>query len=322
MLCCLVCKNELVMENNPITGQKLICSGCGHEYKITNDGIPLLVVLKEDVAKFSSKALASREKVTLGPLAESIFQRELHKEPEPGRAGLQKGTGRLFNFLTQWPMKKGLEMVGREHLNGTSVLHIGVGYANEAPLLVNYGAKLIALDLAAIHLRGAKLTAEKMGFNYEEYVCSAAERLPFKGATFDIAVIQKTVSYLEDPMNAISEACRVAKRVLIVGEPTKSLVRNIFKELGLAKQIGSWTGFKLFEISRDFLESAAGNKNDVKFKRYFSKSTEAALPPRKWVRAIDRSALLASLCINAIRVLNALFGRFGNNAIAVIRPRN
>ena len=161
-----------------------------------------------------------------------------------------------------------------------------------------------------------------MGFEYEDYVSAGAERLPFKDATFDVAVMQKMVSYLEDPTNGISEACRIAKRVLIVGEPAKSGIRDIAKTLALARTIGGWTNYRLFEISLPFLMDVVGNDYKNRYERYFLKSTEAALPPRIWVRTIDRWPRLASFCIRGIKHGNLFFGRFGNNAIALIEERS
>ena len=56
LVCCLVCRNNLVLEKNSVAGQKLLCSGCSHEYKITKDGIPLLVVAKQDIARLSNQS--------------------------------------------------------------------------------------------------------------------------------------------------------------------------------------------------------------------------------------------------------------------------
>jgi len=71
-----------------------------------------------------------------------------------------------------------------------------------------------------------------------------AEDLPFEDNSFDIAALINTLEFVEDPLEALREAGRVARRRVFVG------VFNGFSWGGLFKGLKAWGGHPLFSGCR------------------------------------------------------------------------
>jgi SAM-dependent methyltransferase len=96
---------------------------------------------------------------------------------------------------------------------GRTVLDIGCGIGTSLEPLVKQGLLGTGLDPSAHMLDRAK---KKFGDRVELHE-GFAEDLPFDDNSFDYACLIKTIEFVDDPEQAISEACRVARNKLFIG---------------------------------------------------------------------------------------------------------
>lgn len=96
---------------------------------------------------------------------------------------------------------------------GERVLDIGCGDGNHLLMFNRMGLDISGIDASAYMINRAK---ERLG---KKCILKTgmAEDLPFDDNEFDIAVLINTLEFLDDPVDALIEAGRVARRKVFVG---------------------------------------------------------------------------------------------------------
>jgi SAM-dependent methyltransferase len=101
-------------------------------------------------------------------------------------------------------------LLGTE-LNGLRILEVGAGSAMCSRWLVTQGARPVASDLSAGMLGHARIAAADTGISVP-LVQADAQRLPFAGASFDVAFTAfGAVPFVADSARVMSEVARVLK---------------------------------------------------------------------------------------------------------------
>ena len=165
------------------------------------------------------------------------------------------------------------------------------------------------------------MTAERGGFEYQDYICGAAELLPFADDAFDIVVMQKTIQWWLEPEIGLREALRVARRIMIIAEPAGGFARRLFQTIGAADYVSPVTHRPINEVSERLLRGATPPGTQIRSRRYLSKAIDSSAP-RWWVTWLDRRPLLARLTVAGLCALNVVFGRLGNQIIAVVEKNS
>ncbi len=96
---------------------------------------------------------------------------------------------------------------------GERVLDIGCGAGNHLLFLSKQGLDITGIDASPYMISMAR---ERLGHR-----CALnrglAEDLPYEDNEFDLAVLINTLEFLDDPLQALKEAGRVAKRMVFIG---------------------------------------------------------------------------------------------------------
>ena len=119
---------------------------------------------------------------------------------------------------------------------GERVLDIGCGTGNHLLIFSKLGLDVSGIDASPHMIHKAK---ERLGRRCT-LKTGRAEDLPFDDNEFDLAVLINTLEFLDDPIQALREAGRVAKRNVFIG------VINSFSWNGLLKRIQGYLGDPLF----------------------------------------------------------------------------
>ena len=96
---------------------------------------------------------------------------------------------------------------------GERILDIGCGTGNHLLLFHRLGLDVTGLDASPYMLDIAR---SRLG-NKASLKIGRAEDLPFEDNEFDLATLIITLEFLDDPLEALKEAGRVAKRKVFVG---------------------------------------------------------------------------------------------------------
>jgi len=96
---------------------------------------------------------------------------------------------------------------------GERILDIGCGGGNHLLCFSKLGLDINGIDASPYMISKAR---ERLG-NRCSLKTGMAEDLPFDDNEFDLAVLINTIEFLDDPMRALEEAGRVAKRKVFIG---------------------------------------------------------------------------------------------------------
>lgn len=125
---------------------------------------------------------------------------------------------------------------------GERVLDIGCGTGNHLLFFSRLGLDISGIDASPYMIEKAK---KRLG-----HCCTfkkgIAENLPFDDNEFDLAVFICTLEFLDDPLQALREAGRVANRKVFIG------VINSLSLSGLKKRIQGYLGDPLFSHTKFF----------------------------------------------------------------------
>ena len=120
------------------------------------------------------------------------------------------------------------------------VLDIGCGTGNHLLIFSKLGLDVSGIDASHHMIEKAK---ERLGHRCT-LKRAMAEDLPFDDNEFDLAIFINTLEYLDDPIQALREAGRVANRKVFVG------VINSLSWNGLKKRIQGYLGDPLFSYAK------------------------------------------------------------------------
>lgn len=125
---------------------------------------------------------------------------------------------------------------------GQRILDIGCGTGNHLIILSKLGLDVSGIDASPYMIRKAK---ERLGHRCT-LKTGMAEDLPFTDNEFDLAVFINTLEFLDDPLQALREAGRVASQKVFVG------VLNSLSWNGLLKRVQGYLGRTLFSQAKLF----------------------------------------------------------------------
>ena len=131
-----------------------------------------------------------------------------------------KHAARLYRFWCQSPQGRAMERSAERLIlqlldprPGERVLDIGCGYGNQLLFFSKLGLDINGVDASPHMINKAR---ERLG-NRCSLKTGMAQDLPYDDNEFDFAVLINTLEFLDDPLQALREAGRVAKRKVFVG---------------------------------------------------------------------------------------------------------
>lgn len=128
------------------------------------------------------------------------------------------------------------------HFTGAStVLEIGCGTGHFTRILERQGLAPVGLDRSPAMLGELRRHAPRL-----PVVLADAHRLPLASGAVDLSIFVTTLEFLEDPLRALGEAVRVARRGLVV------LVLNRWSPGGFARRWGRDSRGALLRHARDY----------------------------------------------------------------------
>jgi SAM-dependent methyltransferase len=208
LLACPGCHGELRFGASAAT-----CAGCGAGYRL-DGGIPLL--LASDVGAHARAQAAAHDSATAPEL-------EIERP---------RGTPALFGWLAVERFRRSVAGV-EGLLRGATAAVVCSGPGMDAELLAGAGARPLALDVSAGALQRARERFRRRAIAATPAV-ALAERLPLRDGAVDVAYVHDGLHHLEDPAAGLREMARVARRAVIVSEPTDSPVTRLAVRAGLA----------------------------------------------------------------------------------------
>ena len=119
---------------------------------------------------------------------------------------------------------------------GDRVLDIGCGTGNHLIMFSKMGLNVSGVDASSQMLERARA---RLG-NKSNFKIGMAEDLPFDDNEFDLAVLINTLEFLDNPLSALREAGRVARKKIFIG------VLNSFSWNGVLKTIQGYFGDPIF----------------------------------------------------------------------------
>jgi SAM-dependent methyltransferase len=146
--------------------------------------------------------------------------------------------GYVFDFRDAWAWEKQAGLAAaraisdREHRllarllrphAGESLLEIGCGIGGTLAFLADFGLRLAGIDPSEPMLDIARQRAGRR----VQYHRGVAENLPFDDNEFHYAVFTGTLEFVDDPEQAVAEACRVAKDKLYIGAVNRYALRAV-----------------------------------------------------------------------------------------------
>jgi ubiquinone/menaquinone biosynthesis C-methylase UbiE len=170
-------------------------------------------------------------------------------------------------------------------VRGERILDIGCGTGRQLCLFLEKGADVTGLDPSPHMLEIAK---KKVGRRVRLHE-GEAEDLPFEDNSFDVATLVTTLEFVDDPQEALKEACRVAKDRIFLG------VLNRYSLKGIERRVKGIFSESVFNRARFF--SVWGLRRQLREVLGETPSRWATVPQlpaslRRYTRCIERSALV------------------------------
>ena len=112
-------------------------------------------------------------------------------------------------------------------IQGESLLDIGCGSGASIKPFIDKGLTVTGIDPSPYML---DIAAEQYGHKVDFYR-GFAEDLPFDDNSFNHASLVTTLEFVDDPVKAISEACRVAKDRIFLGVMNRYALKGVERRL-------------------------------------------------------------------------------------------
>jgi SAM-dependent methyltransferase len=206
---CPACRGDLAW------GDVLGCSRCGRTYAL-HEGIPVLV------HDLSEKQVEQVE----------FFDAEDDAEYETTRP---VGLPRFHAWLLRQKFALGTDGL-REEIAGHEVLVVCGGSGMDAQFIAELGGVPVSSDISLHAVLRARERGRRFGFPLHPLVASA-EKLPFADRSVDVVFVHDGLHHLEDPLPAVREMARVARRAVSVNEPARALVTRAAVRAGVAEEV-------------------------------------------------------------------------------------
>lgn len=142
------------------------------------------------------------------------------------------GAGRLYEWSIKHKFNLALSQLSFS-LQGQSLLEICCGSGMGSEIYANLGARVTGTDISERSIMRARERARKYGF-MANFSVGDAENLPFPDQAFDIVAVHDGLHHLPNPLQAVREMCRVARRAVIIIEPARSWLTRQAVTAGIA----------------------------------------------------------------------------------------
>lgn len=217
------------------------------------------------------------------------------------------GAGRLYNFLINYKFQKSLECIPF-NVKRLSILDICCGSGMISEFYAKKEANVYGIDILSECIKRAKIRSQKYKFSAKFQVADS-EDLPFSNNSFDVVSVHDGLHHLDNPIKAVFEMVRVAKKGVIIIEPAAAFITKISILLGISKNYENEGNFVYRFKDSELINwlNKAGCK-EIILKRYIM------YYPHKPGRLFNifSSFLVYPLSKILFYVINAVFGRFGN----------
>jgi len=144
------------------------------------------------------------------------------------------GTPRLYRFLLNEKFRRAGKPIGPA-LRGATALVVCGGSGMDAEFLCRAGAKVVSTDLSLGAAKRARERSRRFELGIESVVADV-EQLPFPDESFDLVAVHDGLHHLADPHAGLSEMARVARRWILVTEPSAARLTRIAVRLGIARE--------------------------------------------------------------------------------------
>lgn len=203
-----------------------------------------------------------------------------------------------------------LKQIAGEDFSGFEVLDIGAGGGKEAEKLFEEKVKkVVCLDISFEFL---KIARQRLKGKKAEFVVADGENLPFANKSFDLAIFFGSLHHIPNWQKALKQACRVAKRVALVGEPAQmGIFGKILNFFGWNTEYG---GIKTHRFSPKEVEKILeGEKMAVVWKTNFIWFPFALLT------GLKNNKKFLKFYFSFLKFLDRFFGFWGHNLTVFAR---
>lgn len=217
------------------------------------------------------------------------------------------GTPWLYRWYYEEKFRRSV-MSLRHILAGATALTVCGGSGMDAEFLTATGSRVICSDVSVGACRRALERADRHGFEMSVVVADA-EHLPFADASIDVVYVHDGLHHLAQPLLALYEMARVARRAVSVTEPARATVTNLAVRLGLALEVedagNRVARFEVEEIRRPLEAAGFKTVHAERYAMYYKHEPGRVLRALSWpgIRSVMRVG---------IESFNAVAGRIGN----------
>lgn len=278
--------------------EAVVCDGCAARYEVRN-GIPILLP-PESAADAAHDELQHLHDHRRGQIA--YYDRRVAEEFEIERP---HGAPAMYRWALEEKFRRSIELL--PDLRGLTVVDVCCGSGMDAEFLTRAGARVLAIDISLGCVTRARERASRRGLDYLAVV-GDVERLPVRTDGVDIAYVHDGLHHLTDPLIAVRELARVARRAVSVNEPADALVTRIAVRLGLAlreEEAGNPVmRLRAEDVVRE-LEQAGFRATARRYALYYRHH------PGRAAAFVSRPGVFAAYRAG-VALANMVLGRFGN----------
>lgn len=278
--------------------EAIVCDGCAARYEVRN-GIPILL-LPENAADAAHDELRHLHDHRRGQIL--YYDRRVSEEFEIERP---LGAPAVYRWVLEEKFRRSIELL--PDLGGLTVVDACCGSGMDAEFLARAGARVLAIDISLGCVSRARERARRRGLDYLAVV-GDVERLPVRTNGVDVAYVHDGLHHLRDPLVAVRELARVARRGVSVNEPADALVTRIAVRLGLAlreEEAGNPVmRLRAEDVVRE-LEHAGFRAAARRYALYYRHH------PGKAAAFVSRPGVFAAYRAG-VALVNAVLSRFGN----------
>ena len=197
------------------------------------------------------------------------------------------GTGRLYEWSIRHKFDIALGKLSFS-LSDQSLLEICCGSGMGSEIYTRVGAKVTGTDISERSVKRARERAEKYGFK-AKFAVGDAENLPFADRSFDVVAVHDGLHHLPNPLQAVREMCRVARRAVIIMEPARSWLTRQAVTAGIAldyEDAGNYVyRFRENDVFTIARAAGFGKLSATQYLLYYRHE------PFRWARHLERTPL-------------------------------